>query len=169
MFKTKIWQIIECLWWVFGKTWPCYSSQRYLIICPSCRTLTDTVKLLGFYQTKDGFWPDFTVIKHGYAQELYWFINKYLRTSKFCDVCFDAFVMNFVETVWYECVTAGPDCIIGSISLTSSLSRDSISTNPQHPVLIWVHFVADQEDIAAQEVKGWRLLCQFTTFCYLPS
>ena len=97
-----------------------------------------------------GFWPDFTVIKHGYAQELYWFINKYLRTGNFCGVCFDV----FVSTVWYDCVIAGPDYIMVSICLTSSFRCDSISTNPQHPALIWVHFVADQEDIAAQEVKG---------------
>ena len=42
-------------------------------------------RLLGFYRTKGGFWPDFADIKHDYTQEFYRsyssFISKCLRTG----------------------------------------------------------------------------------------
>ena len=84
-----------------------------------------------------------------------------LRTIMFRHVCFHTFVMSILERDIYMTITVGLDSVIGSISFSSSLSRDSISTNPQHPVLIWVHFVADQEDIAAKKVRGWRYNANF--------
>ena len=48
-------------------------------------------KLLGFYRTEEGFWPDFTDFKHDYTQEFYrsysFFISKCRRTGKFRSVC----------------------------------------------------------------------------------
>ena len=48
-------------------------------------------KLLGFYRTKDRFWPDFANIKHDYTQEFYRsyssFISQCPRTGKFRGVC----------------------------------------------------------------------------------
>ena len=48
-------------------------------------------KLFGFYQTEEGFWPDFADIKHDYTQEFYrsysFFISKCPRTGKFRSVC----------------------------------------------------------------------------------
>ena len=42
-------------------------------------------KLLGFYWTEEGFWPDFADIKHDYTQEFYLsyssFISKCPRTD----------------------------------------------------------------------------------------
>ena len=44
-------------------------------------------KLSGFYQTEDGFWPDFVDLKYDYTQEFYksysFYISKCLRTGKF--------------------------------------------------------------------------------------
>ena len=51
----------------------------------------DTVQTLGFYQTAEGFWPDFADFKHDYTHKFYrsykFFISKCPRIGKFCGVC----------------------------------------------------------------------------------
>ena len=76
-----------------SQCWP-RSMSPYGVTRPQWVNWTITsqtpLKLLGFYRTKDRFWPDFADTKHDYRQAFYQsyssFISQCPRTGKFCGV-----------------------------------------------------------------------------------
>ena len=92
--------------------------RSYIRVNPSGRSLALTLqtprKVLAFYRTEDGFWPDFADIKHDYTQEFYWSYSSFITQCPRTGLATCCVTRRHLRCIHWKCLRLGDTLILNN-------------------------------------------------------